>query len=186
MSSIKIKWQHLSNVPLLPLAVAPVPQRCRCSNLHTMSCWNTKGIFMCLLWLHIIMALEAFKRARHVQEQFCTEKGPVLFYSSMWMIFINEALFTVCFLRVLRVLVTVFALGLLKQLSLCSVLRPRKGGETWTLSPGLGLPRGLDQTFCILNKEGFLCSTICDVCGLWFIDNKSLCSGPQLLLQNTG
>ena len=102
------------------------------------------------------------------------------------MIFINEALFTVCFLRVLRVLVTVFALGLLKQLSLCSVLRPRKGGDTWSLSLGLGLPRGLDQTFCILNKEGFLCSTICDVCGLWFIDNKSLCSGPQLLLQNTG
>ena len=77
------------------------------------------------------------------------------------MIFINEALFTVCFLRVLRVLVTVFALGLLKQLSLCSVLRQRKGGETWTQSPGLGLNttgiRIRAQTFCILNKEEFFC-----------------------------
>ena len=100
------------------------------------------------------------------------------------MIFINEALFTVCFLRVLRVLVTVFALGLLKQLSLCSVLRPRKGGETWTQSPGLGLLRGLDQGTDNLHSEQrgiSLCFAICDVCGLWFIDNNSLCSGQQLV-----
>ena len=55
MSSIKIKWQHLSNVPLLPLL-----QRCRCSNLHTMSRWNTEGIFMCLLWSHIILLFMLF------------------------------------------------------------------------------------------------------------------------------
>ena len=99
MSSIKIKWQHLSNVPRLPLL-----QRCRCSNLHTMSRWNTEGIFMCLLWSHNIAFYVVPLQAKHGQEPFCIEKGPILFYSSMWMIFINEALFTVCFLRVLRVL----------------------------------------------------------------------------------
>ena len=167
---------HLSNVPLLPLAAAMI-SRCHVETLRA---------YLFVSFDHTLAFYVGLLQTKPGQEPFCTKNGPILFYSSMWMIFINEALFTVCFLRVLRVLVTVFALGLLKQLSLCSVLRPRKGGETWTLSPGLGLPRGLDQTFCILNKEGFLCSTICDVCGLWFIDNKSLCSGPQLLLQNTG
>ena len=115
----KIKWHHLSNVPLLPLAAAMI-SRCHVEILRA---------FLFVSFDHTLAFYVGLLQTKPGQEPFCIEKGPILFYSPMWMIFINEALFTVCFLQVLRTSIsTVFALGLLKQLSLYSEcwVRPRK------------------------------------------------------------